>query len=255
MTYEQESQIRLKRQRSKQAVTLAMQGRWREAISTNQEIIDSFPNDVEAHNRLGRAFMELGMYSQAKEAYGQAMGLDPYNTIAKKNLQRLSHLGETSVNSDQDSHKAEPRHFIEEVGKAGVVDLYNLGPPEILARTAAGDRVNLKIYGSSLLVENSRGEYLGQVEPRHGQRLTKLMEGGNEYTAAIISSVVDKITVIIREVYQDSSQAGQLSFPPKGSRSLRPYAMNRTDRDEAEYEEILPEESLGLDEDQAANHE
>jgi len=79
MTYEQENQIRLKRQRSKQAVVLAMQGRWQEAISTNQEIIDSFPNDIEAHNRLGRAFMETGMYSQAKEAYGQAMELDPYN--------------------------------------------------------------------------------------------------------------------------------------------------------------------------------
>jgi len=105
------------------------------------------------------------------------------------------------------------------------------------------------------LVENSRGEYLGQVDPRHGQRLSKLMEGGNEYTAAIISSVVDKITVIIREVYQNSSQAEQLSFPPKGSRSLRSYAMNRTYQDEAEYEEILPEESLGLDEDQASNHE
>jgi hypothetical protein len=255
MTYEQENQIKLKRQRSKQAVVLAMQGRWREAISTNREIIDSFPNDVEAHNRLGRAFLELGMYTQAKEAYGHSMELDPYNTIAKKNLQRLSHLGETSVNSNQDSYTAEPHHFIEELGKSGVVDLVNLGLPEILARTAAGDRVNLKISRSSLLVENSRGEYLGQVDPRHGQRLTKLIEGGNEYTAAIISSVVDKITVIIREVYQDSSQAGQLSFPPKGSRSLKPYTMNKPYQDEAEYEEILPEESLGLDEEQSANHE
>jgi tetratricopeptide (TPR) repeat protein len=255
MSYEQEGQVRLKRQRSKQAIALAMQGRWREAIATNQEIIDSFPNDVEAHNRLGRAYMELGMYSQAKEAYGRAMELDPYNTIAKKNLQRLSHLGEVLVSSEEDSHKAEPHHFIEEVGKAGVVDLYRLGSQEILARTVAGDRVNLKIDGSSLVVENSRGEYLGQVEPKHGQRLIKLMEGGNKYTAAIISSAEDKITVIIREVYQDPSQAGELSFPPRGFNGLRPYVTNKIFRDELEYDEVLPEESLGIDEDQATNQE
>ena len=255
MAYDQEGQVRLRRQRSKQAIALAMQGQWREAIVANQEIIDSFPNDVEAHNRLGRAYMELGMYSQAKEAYGQAMELDPYNTIAKKNLQRLSHLGEVLVSSGGYSPKAEPQHFIEEVAKAGVVDLYHIGPQEILARTAAGDRVYLKIDGPSLIVENSRGEYLGQVEPNHGQRLIKLMKGGNEYTAAIISSAEGKVTVIIREVYQDPSQAGQLSFPPRGFRGLRPYVANKILRDELEYEELLPEESIGIDEDQATSQE
>jgi tetratricopeptide (TPR) repeat protein len=255
MTYNEEGQVKLRRQRSKQAIALAMQGLWRQAIATNQEIIDSFPNDVEAHNRLGRAYMELGMYSQAKEAYGKAMELDPYNTIAKKNLQRLSYLGEALVSSEGDSHKAEPQHFIEEVAKAGVVDLYSLGSPEILARAATGDRVNLKIEGLSLLVENSRGEYLGRVESSHGQRLIKLMRGGNKYTAAIVSSAEGKVTVIIREVYQDPSQAGQLSFPPRGFRGLRPYVTNKISRDELEYEELLPEESLGIDEDQTTSQE
>ena len=255
MTYDQESQVRLRRQRSKHAIALAMQGRWREAIATNQEIIDSFPNDVEAHNRLGRAYMELGMYSQSKEAYGLTIELDPYNTIAKKNLQRLSHLGDALDSSEEDSQKAEPHHFIEEVGKAGVIDLYSLGAREILARTAAGNKVNLKIDGSSLVVENGRGEYLGQIEPKHGQRLIKLMEGGNKYTAAIISSTVDKITVIIREVYQNPSQAGQPSFPPRGFKSLQPSVNNKILRDGLEYEEALPEESLDLDEDQTTNQE
>jgi len=255
MSYDQEGQVRLRRQRSKQAIALAMQGRWKEAIATNQEIIESFPHDVEAHNRLGRACMELGMYSQAKEAYSRAMELDPYNTIAKKNLQRLSHLGEVLVSSEEESHKAEPYHFIEEVGKAGVVDLYRLGPKEVLARTTAGDRVNLKIDGSSLVVENTRGEYLGQVEPKYGQRLIKLIEGGNRYTAAIISSSEDKITVIIREVYQDPSQAGQISFPPRGFKGFRPYVTNKILKDELEYEEVLPEESLDIEEDQATSQE
>jgi len=242
MSYQEEEQARLKRQRSKQAIALAMQGRWREAAAANKRIIASFPNDVDAYNRLGRAYMELGEYSQAREAYSQTIKLDPYNAIAQKNLRRLSHLGEVVVGSEADSRKVAPQHFIEEVGKTGVVNLCRLAPPGVLAKMVAGDRVYLKIDGTSLIVENSRGEHLGQVEPRHGQRLIKLMEGGNKYSAAIISSVEDKMTVIIKEVYQHPSQAGQLSFPSRVVEEVRPYVGDRLFKRQLEYEEELVEE-------------
>jgi tetratricopeptide (TPR) repeat protein len=244
MAYQEEEQVRLRRQRSKNAIALAMQGRWREAVAANQEIIESFPNDVDAYNRLGRAHIELGEYALAKEAYTRAIELDSYNIIAQKNLRRLSYLGEAVVTPEADSDKAKPQHFIEETGKAGVVNLYHLAPREVLAKIVAGDKVYLRVSDSSLAVENSRGEYLGVVEPRHAQRLIKLMEGGNQYAAAIVSSAEDRVTVIIREVYQDPSQAGQLSFPPKGGESLRPYLSDKVLRRELEYieaEEEFPE--------------
>ncbi len=242
MSYQEEGQARPRRQLSKQAIALAMQGRWREAVAANIRIIGSFSNDVDAYNRLGRAYMELGEYSQARDAYRRAMELDPYNAIARKNLRRLSHLGEAVVGSEGDSDKVEPQHFIEEIGKAGVVNLYHLAPPETLARMVAGDRVYLKIDGHRLIVENTRGGYLGQVDPKQGHRLIELMEGGNKYSAAIISSTEDTISVIIREVYQDPSQVGRLSFPPKGLERLRPYVSDRIFRRELEYEEESVEE-------------
>ncbi len=242
MSYQEEERTKLRRQSSKQAIALAMQGRWEEAVAANKSLLESFPNDVDAYNRLGRAYMELGEYSLAKEAYQRAIDLNPYNTIAQKNFNRLSHLGETMVSAEGGFDKVEPQQFIEEVGKAGVVNLYRSASPEILAKTVAGGRVNLKIDGPGLVVENSRGEYLGQVEPKHGQRLTKLMEGGNKYTTAILSATEDKISVIIREVYQHPSQAGRLSFPAKGVESPRPYVGDRVFRRELEYEEELVEE-------------
>jgi len=239
VSYQEEERTRLRRQSSKQAVALAMQGRWQEAIEANEILLKSFPNDVGAYNRLARAYMELGDYSRAREAYERAIQLDPYDTIAQRNLNRLSHLGETVVSLGGGSHKVEPQQFIKEVGKAGVVNLCRLAPPEILAKTVAGARVNLKVDGPSLVVENSRGEYLGQVEAKHGQRLIKLMEGGNKYTATIISLTDEIITVIVREVYQHPSQAGRLSFPPRGAESFRSYVGDRIIRRELEYEEAL----------------
>ena len=239
MTYQEEEQSRLRRQSSKHAIALAMQGQWREAIAVNKSLIEMFPNDVDAYNRLGRAYMELGEYAQAEAAYSSAVHIDPYNTIASKNLQRLSHLKETADSSEIDFQKLEPQHFIEEVGKAGVVQLYRLAPPEVLARNVAGDRVNLKIEGSILIAETCRGQYLGQVDPRHGQRLIRLMEGGNRYSAAIVNSSDTMLTIIIREVYQDPGQAGRLSFPSKGLVSIRSNVSDRVIRRELEYEESL----------------
>jgi tetratricopeptide (TPR) repeat protein len=245
MAYQEEEQVRLRRQRSKHAISLAMQGRWREAVAANEDIIASFPGDVDAYNRLGRAYIELGEYALAKEAYSRAMELDPYNIIAQKNLQRLSYLGEGAGVAD-DSDQVDPQHFIEETGKTGVVALYRLAPLAVLAKMGAGDRVYLKVDGAGLNVENGRGEYVGQAEPKHGQRLIKLMEGGNRYSAAIVSVNEEKVTVIIREIYQDPSQAGQLSFPPKGTEGLRPYLSDKMLRRELEQIETMADESADM---------
>jgi tetratricopeptide (TPR) repeat protein len=246
MAYQEEEQVRLRRQRSKQAIALAMQGRWREAVSANEEIIASFPGDVDAYNRLGRAHVELGDYALAKEAYSRAMELDPYNIIAQKNLQRLSYLDE-EVGAADDSDRVEPQHFIEETGKTGVVALHRLAPLAVLAKMVAGDKVYLKVDRAGLNVENGRGEYVGQVEPKHGQRLIKLMGGGNRYSAAIVSVGEERVTVIIREIYQDPSQAGQLSFPPRGMESLRPYLSDKMLRRELENIETMADESVDMD--------
>lgn len=224
-----------------------MEGRWKEAIEVNKSLIESYPNDVDSFNRLGRAHMELGEYTQARQAYEKALELDAYNTIAKRNLQRLSLLGDSGTSSETSYQRVDPQSFIEEVGKAGVVNLVRLAPPQVLAKTVDGGRANLLINGPALVVENNYGEYLGQVEPRHGQRLIKLMEGGNRYSAAVISSTEEAVSVIIKEVYQDPSQAGKLSFPPKGSDTMRPSADDRIDdrliRRQLEEEEAASEES------------
>ena len=268
MAYQEEERVRLRRRGSRRAIALAMQGRWKEAVAANKSLIESFPNDVDAYNRLGRAYMELGEYSRAREAYNRAMELDPYNIIAKKNLNRLSHLGEGVVGVEDTFHRVEPQQFIEETGKAGVVNLYHLAPRERLARMVAGDRVYLKAEGPSLVVQDGSGGYLGQVEPRHGQRLIRLMNGGNKYTATVISSMEEMMTIIIREVYQDPSQVGRLSFPSRGLGRVRPYVGDRKFRRELEDEEVeeepgytiiggdevelLPEESDDIDDETAS---
>lgn len=238
---------RLKRLRTKEAITLAMQSRWQEAVDTNRSIIQVFPDDVDAYNRLGKALTELGRYDEAKEAYSRALNIDPHNSIARKNLDRLFHLKEAQLWTG-DGPKVAPRLFIEETGRTGLTKLHYLAPPEVLARVTAGDQVYLRVKGQDMVVENAQGDYLGRVEPKLALRLIKLMEGGNRYMAAIANVGEEGVKVILREVFQHPSQAGRPSFPSKVIEDFRPYIKDSLfkygfeEDEELAVEEMEPEE-------------
>jgi tetratricopeptide (TPR) repeat protein len=228
---EEEEKARLRQRLSKEAVNLALQGKWEEAEVINRDIIEKFPSDVEAYNRLGRALTEMGSFEGAKEAYLKALELAPDNTIAKKNLGRLTSLSESMATLGRRPRKASgsraqtPRValdlFITEVGKAGVVHLNSIASSDTLAKMGFGDQVLLEASRQRLVVTNESGEYLGEVEPRQGLRLIKLMQGGNRYDAAILNVEDDKVQVIIKEVYQHPSQVGHPSFLVKATEHLR----------------------------------
>jgi hypothetical protein len=237
MTYQEEEQSRLRRQNSREAIALALRGQWREAIAVNKSIIEIFSNDVEALNRLGRAYMELGEYKEAEASYRRTLEIDSYNAIAQKNLQRLALLKKTKTSQQTVTQKLEPQVFIEEIGKAGVVQLSHLAPPSALARVVAGDVVSLRIVGNNLVVETPRRGYLGHIETKHGQRLIRLIKGGNKYSAAIVSSTDKSASVIIKEIFQHPSQIGQLSFPTRGVEGSRNEISDRVIRREIEQEE------------------
>jgi tetratricopeptide (TPR) repeat protein len=237
----EEDKARLRRKASQEAIALAMQSRWQEAVVVNQNIIDNLPTDIDAHNRLGRAYTELGEFAKAKEAYGKTLELDSDNAIAQKNLNRLSLLREPKAPVREERREVAPNLFIGEMGKAGVVNLQNLAPEEVLAQMAAGNRVNLKVRNGQLIVENEHGEYLGMVEPQHGLRLAKLMESGNKYTAAIVSMDHEKARILVRETFQHPSQAGRLSFPVKVMEGFLPHVRDTLLRHGTVEEEALEE--------------
>jgi len=267
-SYQQEEEkARLRQRLSKEAINLALQGKWEEAEAINRDIIEKFPSDVEAYNRLGRALTEVGNFEGAKEAYLNALELAPENAIAKKNLARLTSLSESMATLSSNPRKASTSKtqtkrvaldlFITEVGKAGVVNLHNVASVDVLAKMGFGDHVHLEARGQHLTVTNEGGEYLGEVEPRQGLRLIKLMQGGNRYDAAILNVEEDKVQVIIKEVYQHPSQVGRPSFLVKATEHLRTRIKESlirrgiiTDESEAspEHEYFEEEEELGPEE-------
>ena len=235
--YQAEDKPRIHRQRAKAAIALAMAGRWEEAAELNRSILGIFPEDVDAYNRLGKALMELGRFQEARDAFNKALQISPHNSIARKNVERLSLLSKNVPPSKESSSKVSPRLFLGETGKSVVTSLVEVAPPEVLAKVVAGDLVDLRIDGKRVIVASTDGTRLGQIEPKLALRLVKLVEGGNRYAAAITSAGSNEVSVIIKEVYQHPSQRGRPSFPTKGADDFRPYLKNSLLRYEETEEE------------------
>jgi len=220
-------------------VGLALESRWEEAVVLNRQILEATPNDVDTLNRLGKALIELGRFREARESYQRSIELDPVNTIAKRNLDRLSNIKEEEIVREVGGKVAQDL-FIEEMGKSGTSALHNLSA-EMVTRLVAGDEVYLKPDGTVLTVENAQGEVIGTVEPKLGLRLTSLIQGGNRYAAAIKSVGGDAADIIIKEIFRDPSQR-RLSFPATSVEGVRPYTRETLLRYDIDEDEDEPEE-------------
>ncbi|MFP3880216.1 MAG: tetratricopeptide repeat protein [Dehalococcoidia bacterium] len=259
-----EEKARLRQELSKQAIDLALQGRWEEAEAINRNIIEQFPADAETYNRLGRALTELEDFDGAKEAYLRALELVPDNAIAKRNLARLTSLSESmaaltnrsrkALTSKGQARRAALDLFITEMGKAAVVSLHNVASGDILAKLAFGDQVCLEVKGQKLIVRSEDGDYLGEVEAKQGLRLVQLMNGGNRYDAAILNAE-NKVQVVIKETFQHPSQAGRPSFPVKAEEHLRTHIKESLLRRGAIADESEGLLELGDFEEEDAGHE
>jgi hypothetical protein len=143
--------------------------------------------------------------------------------------------------------KVSPNFFIGEVGKTGVVNLQKTGDSDALASMTVSDRVYLRVKGHNIVVENEQRERLGTVEHQHGNRLAKLIEGGNKYEAAISSLDNNKVKVFVRETFHHPTQAGKHSFPTKIADDFQPHvkdALLRNGEEEMSEEEEGEEAEL-----------
>jgi tetratricopeptide (TPR) repeat protein len=242
-TQSAEEKARLKKQWTDLAIQQALASQWEEAVITNRNILNLFPSEPDAYNRLGKAYSELGQYAEARQAYTQTLKYSPDNTIARKNLERLAQLQEEPVQIHTGAERIDPRLFIEETGKTGTTDLINLALASVLAKVGVGDKVQLHVMGHTIHVRNSAGEDIGQIEPRLANRLINFMEGGNRYAAAILAMENGQVRLIIREEYQHPSMFGKVSFPSQGGGdTIRAYIKDTMVRYDREDEDELTSE-------------
>ena len=207
-----ESSVRA-RALSDQATAAALDADWPRAVELNQKILEISAEDVEARNRLGRAYIELGKLEEAKAAFAEVLKAEPYNSIAIRNQARVGALIEHRGKPNATSTKTQPRLFIEDMGKTGILRLINPAPQHVLAKYSPGAECELREQEGLLAVHARDGELVGFLEPKVGRRLIDLIRTGNQYVAAIVSTDPQNPRIAIREISQSPENASRISFP------------------------------------------
>ena len=248
-----------------EAVGLAVDARWEEAVELNEFIIRSFGADEGSQNRLGKALTELGRLEDAKSAYVASLAINPMNPVARKNTAKLESLINAKDILKGGPVKVDLNLFVEEMGKTTTTTL-RAAAGDVCSKIAAGDVAELRVDGDGIEVDTVRGVRVGSLEPKLARRLIKFIQGGNRYQGGITSCEGTTVKVIVRESYQDPKFQGKPSFPIVRRREAeyRPYTRERLiiadsgvfSNEEEDLDEEPVARSAGLDlEDEEGMHE
>ncbi|MGQ9481395.1 tetratricopeptide repeat protein [Chloroflexus sp.] len=239
----QDEKMRIRRRLQEKAIELAAFNRWQEAADLNQQLL-RVGEDVETYNRLGKALFELGKYADSHHAYQNALRLNSANPIARKNVARLEALlarGITEAPITRSTRQqVDMRMFITETGRTALTSLVDVQRGPAVDALITGEKVELRVEGKMVYVVDLDGNLIGRIEPKLSHRLVELINGGNRYLAAVVQSDSRNVRILIREVYQDPSQRGRVSFPGKLGEGATILSSLRFD----DYEDVLDEEEL-----------
>lgn len=195
-----------------QAIKLALENSWEEAIRINKEILETSYKDIDTLKRLAYAYMQSGDFKNAKVIYLDIIELDKTNPIATKNLKKLQTLQEQNgiVSSNHQNHI--DNVFIQEAGKTKTIELTNVADKKKLISLQHGDDIQLIVKRSKIFALSQDKTYIGMLPDSIGIRLISFIKGGNEYQACV-KSVDDKnITIFIKEVKRAKKFSNQPSF-------------------------------------------
>lgn len=193
------------------AITAALTGNWKEAISINSKILKEDKTNVDALNRLGHAFLQTGQLTRAKRTFALVLARDPYNHIALKNSKKLSSVKKKTVSKNQ-HRQLQPLSFLEDPGKTKIANCVNLAPNQTLATLSPGDEVTLKPKNHWVELRTIDNHYVAALPDDISFKLIKLLSAGNTYQAVIKSVAKNSLIVMLRELSRGRRFASQPSF-------------------------------------------
>ncbi|MCB9813626.1 MAG: hypothetical protein H6772_04435 [Pseudomonadales bacterium] len=220
------------------AIKNAKDGDWEAAIKNNLQLIEMDPENTNALNRIGLAYIQIKKLSKAKKYFKTVLKIDINNRIAQKHLEKLNN------NQVITAPEFVKQYFIEEPGKTKTVQLLRLAGKQVLENICIGQTCEFKIKNRFISIE-SKGKYLGTLPEDLSFRLSKLIKNGNIYSCQVRSCSLKQCCVYIKEIFQSEINKGAHSFP---SNDIALNPLSEAD-DTIILEENIPVEIVQTDND------
>lgn len=216
-----------------QAIDAAINLQWEDAVDLNNQIIKANGANEGAFLRLGFIYLQLKEIPKAKKFYLKALKLQPRNSVALSNIERISVLEKSKMSKDVSrSVSFDPDLFIETAGKTKTVALVNLGQKNVIAGLTIGAPSELKIKKRRVEVRTPKGDYIGTLPDDVSKRLITFIKAKSVYTTYIKESTLTRVIVFIREEKKGRSVTHYISFPQHPQHKIDESLLTEEGREE-----------------------
>src|SRR5258708_10834625 len=140
------------------AIDSALSCNWEIAVKLNSLILKKNSHDIEALNRIARAYAELGDNEKAKNATTKVLKLDPMDPIANRCLDKWRDYPKYNGNTHT---RVSPGSFIEEPGRTKIINLINLGDLANISALPCGEALKLIPHMHRISVATIDDKYIG----------------------------------------------------------------------------------------------
>lgn len=222
-----------------QAINAAKRQEWELACQANQDLLELKPNDVNALNRLGATYLQLGKSRKAQQAFKQVLEIDSSNKLATKHLQRIKEKQITALPSFS------RESFIQEPGKTKSIELYRLADKNVLKNISVGQECTLQPKNRYISVKVN-DTYIGALPEDLSFRLAKLIKSGNTYSCRIRSCNGVECIVHLRELERSAKNKDVASF---ANNQANTTSVTVNEVDESMIEKDIPVEIVDTDTD------
>lgn len=197
---------------TQKAIDSALKCNWALAIKLNLEILKNDLEDIDATNRLARAYFESGNVKKAIATSRKALRIDSTNNIAKNALIRFKQPSSSKIKQVA----VEKVSFIEEAGKTKLTNLINLGSEKVYKSLSSGEEVCLSTHAHKVSVVTKNNKYIGKLADDISARIRLFIKEGHKYQVIIKSINDSQVKVFIK--------GDCLSFPREMSESQSEFS-------------------------------
>lgn len=194
-----------------QAIDSALKCDWNQAIKLNKLILQECPEDIEALNRLARAYFETGNVKGAKNTTGLVLKIEPLNKIAEKAI--IKYKTNLSRSKNISEHNIDVSDFIEESGTTKQTLLLNICSENLISSLNSGDELLLSTHSHKVSVATLNKKYVGKLADDLSARIRALTKNGYQFKTIIKSADKQCIRIIIKETKRGKGFEGKQSFP------------------------------------------
>jgi tetratricopeptide (TPR) repeat protein len=232
---------------NQRAIDAAIAHKWEEAVNLNKKLLDLEPQRLDAHLRLGFAYLQLEDIKKAKKFYQQALKIQSKNPVALENLERIAILEEKKTkNPIRVKATLNPSLFLEIPGKTKSVSLVNLGQKNHIAELDIGENVALSLKRRKVEVRTVDGDYIGVLPDDLSKRLIFFIENKSSFLAYVKEAGATKVVIFIREEKKGPKVMQYSSFPTNANANMYikepDEDADQEESDEDEWEKIVASE-------------